>query len=139
MKTRVRADKSFHFVWVAGDDDDEPIAIVLHAFEERLDGFIAEILLGFGEAVGFVDEEHAVESAVDDGVGARGSLADVFRDERGAVALDQVAFAQNAERFIDASHEARDSRLAGAWVAGINGVITRRDGRETLGDTHLLD
>src|SRR5258706_6165355 len=58
----------------------------------------------FGEAVGFVNKKDAVQRRVDHGVCARGGLADILRDESGAVALDQMPLFENSKRFVNPAH-----------------------------------
>ena len=91
------------------------------------------------QAVGLVDEQDAVQRRVNHRIRARPGLADVFSDQRGAVALDQVAFLQNSQRLVNPAHQPGDGRFARARVAGVNGVITGRDRLEPLRNAELLD
>ena len=139
MQAGVGIDEMLHRFRIAGHDDDEPFAVVLHALQQRLDGLRAEVGLVLGQAVGLVDEEDAVERGIDHGVRPRRGLADVFRDEAGAVALDQMALLQQPERAVDAAHETGHGRLARAGIADEDGVVARWDGRQSLAGPQLLE
>ena len=112
--------KRFHLVGIAGQDHDQPLAVVLGPLEQRLDRLAAVHILPFSrhEAVRFVDEQHAVERLVDLGVRFGAGLAHVFGHQAGAVGLDEVAFLQNAHRAKDLAEDPGDGRFAGARVAG---------------------
>jgi hypothetical protein len=106
-------------VRVAGGDDREPVAVVLHALEQLDDRLGAEVALAVGahETVGLVEEQHAVERAVDDGGGLRRRLADVARDEVLARDLDDAVARQQPEALVEAPEQPRDGGLAGAGAA----------------------
>ena len=110
------------------------MAVVLHPLEQRLDRLGAEVeaLLGRGERVGLVDEEHAVEGAAHGPLGLDRGQADVLADETGAVDLDQVAATKEPHRVVHLGEEARDRRLAGARVAEEDEVLRGRDLREPV-------
>ena len=62
----IALDKSPHIVGVPCGDDDDAIPVVLHEFQQRVDGFLAEIVTPAGTAVGrqrigFIDEQDAIE------------------------------------------------------------------------------
>ena len=68
------------------------MAEVLHPLEQRLDRLGPEVLhhrVG-RERVGLVDEQHAVERALDRAVGLDRRRPDVLADEPRAVDLDEV-------------------------------------------------
>src|SRR3712207_2628901 len=46
---RVRVEEVLHLAGVAGDDDDEVVAVVFHHLQERLDGLAAEVVLAAGD------------------------------------------------------------------------------------------
>ncbi len=116
----VGGEELVHAVRVAGEDDDEVVAAVLHDLEEDLDGFLAVVALVFGaeEVVGLVDEEDAAHGFLEDLLGLGGGVADVLADEVVAGDGDEVAGADVAEAVQDAGHAGGDGGLAGAGVAG---------------------
>ena len=134
----VRVEEGAHQPRVAGDDDDEPVAVVLHPLQERLDRLGAEVeapVPAAGrERVRLVDEEHAVERAPDRPIGLDRRLADVLADERGAVDLDEVSLLEQAHGAVHLGEQPGDGRLAGAGVAEEDEVLARRD----LGQVVLL-
>src|SRR5437588_9583827 len=46
-KPGIARDKAMHLGWIAGDDDDEAIAMISHVFEQCFDGIPAEIAFPF--------------------------------------------------------------------------------------------
>ena len=66
-QARVRLEEAPHQPRVAGDDHDEPVAVVLHPLEQRLDRLVAEVepLALARERVRLVDEEDAVDRLAD--------------------------------------------------------------------------
>src|SRR6266540_851942 len=68
MQARVRLEEAAHQRRIAGDDHDEAVAMILHPLQQRLDRLRAEVLpsgVAARERVRLVDEEHAVERALD--------------------------------------------------------------------------
>ena len=107
--------KSCHLGRVAGGDQGEVVAVVLHELDDRVDRLPPEVLLAAaGEGVRLVDEQRAAERRLEHGAGLRGRLADVAGDEVRAVGLDEVALGHEAERAQDLAEQAGDGRLAGA-------------------------
>ena len=91
-------------------------------------------LVAARERVCLVDEEDAVERALDRAVGLDRGRADVLADEPGAVDLDEVAALQQAHRAVHLREQPRDGRLARAGIAEEDEVLARRD----LGEAVLL-
>lgn len=109
----VGVDEAGHELGVAGDDDDEVVAVVFHGFEEGVDGFAAVVVAagGVGEGVGFVDEEDAAYGFIDDFLDFEGGLADVAGDQAGAVDFHEGAFGEDAHGVVDLGQEAAFSFL----------------------------
>src|SRR5437763_13151116 len=130
----IRVEEAVHQLRVAGDDHDEPVAVVLHPLQQRLDRLGPEVLplVAPVERVGLVDEEDAVERAADDAVGLERSRAHVLADEAGPVDLYQVAALRQADRPARLGKEPRNRRLARAWVAEEDEVLRRRDLRQPV-------
>ena len=82
-------DEDRHRAGVAGDDDDEVVAVVLHLLDEGVDRLLAVLVAG--QRVGLVDEEHAADGGLHDLGRLHRGLADVAGDELGAVDLDELA------------------------------------------------
>jgi len=64
---RIGVDEAAHFVGVARDDHHDPVAMVFHELQERLDRFPAEIGARTGRAgqrVGLVDEKNASSASL---------------------------------------------------------------------------
>src|SRR5262249_284297 len=129
----VRGEEPDHELRVAGHDDDESLAIDLHLPEERLDGFMPEVVASVicCEGVRLVDEEDAVERLVHERVRLDRGLTHVLRAEPGAIGFDQVALLQDAESGIHPPEQARDGGLARAGVADEYEVLRHVDNRET--------
>ena len=113
---------------VAGHDHDEPLAVVLHALEQRLDGLRPEVHPCFlaGQGVRLVDEEDAVQRAANDPVGLDRGRADELAHEARAIDLDEVALSQEPHGAVHLREQPRDGRLAGAGVAEEDEVLAGR-------------
>src|SRR6266511_4398238 len=135
MQARVRLEKAAHQRRIAGDDHDEAVAMVLHPLQQRLDRLRAEVLparVAARERVRLVDEEHAVERALDRAVRLDRRRADVLADEPGAIYFDEMAALEQSHRAVHLREQARDRRLARARVAEEDEVLARRDLREPV-------
>ena len=133
---RVGLEELVHAVLVAGEDDDEVVALVLHDLEQDLDRFLAVVLLVFRavQVVGLVDEEHAAHRPLQDVLGLGRRMPDVLADKIVARDRDDVPFAAVAEAVQDLGHAHRDRGLAGARVAG-EAHVQRRC---AAGEAHAL-
>ncbi len=137
-QTRVGGEEAAHLVGVAGGDDDDVVAVVLHQLEQGVDRLPAEVgagALAVGhEGVRLVDEQHTAEGVVEGLGGLDRRTADDLGDEVGAGDLDEVSGAQDAEFGEDAAVEPGHGGLAGAGRAGEDQVAAhRRDGHAELG------
>ena len=85
---------------IAGQDHDQPMAIVLHSLDQCLHGFVSiGVVLSAGDqAVGLVDEQDTVQRFIDFAIGLGGRLPGVFGDESRAIGFDQVPALQQSER-----------------------------------------
>src|SRR6266511_4046017 len=130
LQPRVGLEKAAHQRRIAGDDHDEAVAVVLHPLQQRLDRLGAEVLpplVPSRERVRLVDEEHAVESALDRAIRLDRRRPDVLPHEAGAVDLDEVAALQQSHRAVHLRKQPGDRRLARAGVAEEDEVLARRD------------
>src|SRR5829696_3877229 len=135
LQTGIRLQETAHQRGVAGDDHDEPVAVVLHPLQQRLHRLGPEVArLAAGECVRLVDEEHAVERSPDRAVGLDRSRADVLADEPRAIDLHEVPALEQAHRSVHLGEQPRDRRLARARVAEKDEVLRGRD----LGEPELL-
>ncbi len=114
----VRGEEFLHLVRVAGRDQHESAAVVLHAREQRVDGLGAETAAPrLGQPVDLVDQQHPVEGPVHGPVGTDRRAADHTRHQVGDLRLHQVAAAQQTEVPVDLAHQPGDRGLAGAGIA----------------------
>ena len=106
--------------------------MVLHQLKQGVHGLPAEVVAAAGggadQAVGFVDEQHAVQRQVDGVADLDGGVSDVAGHQGGAVGLDQVVALEVAQAVQDLAHEAGDGGLAGAGVAEEHAMQGRRLG-----------
>ena len=131
-----------HQTRVPGDDDHEPVPVILHPLQEGLDRFLAEVdtpLARPREGVGLVDEKDAVECPSDDTFGLQRGHAHVFTDEAGTVDLDKVAFSEQPHRPVHVGEQSGDRGLAGTGVSEENEVLGGRHLREAALETLPLD
>ena len=107
------------------------MAVVLHSLQQRLDRLGPEVLPHVGarprEGVRLVDEEDAVEGALDRAVGLDRRRPHVLADEPRPVDLDQVALLEQAHRAVHLREQARDRRLARPRVAEEDEVLRGRN------------
>src|SRR5208282_3442429 len=118
-QTGIGVEEAAHLAGIAGDNDAEPVAVVLHQLEQGVDRLAAEVgaVMGGSEAVGLVDEEDAVEGCLDGLAGLDGGLADEAGDEQGTVDFEDMAGAQKAEADENLAHETGGGGLAGSGIA----------------------
>src|SRR5208282_6868142 len=133
-QTGIGVEEAAHLAGIAGDNDAEPVAMVLHQLEQGVDRLAAEVgaVMGGSEAVGLIDEEDAVEGGLDGVAGLDGGLADEAGDEQGAVDLDDMAGAQKAEADENLAHETGGGGLAGSGIAEEDEMEARRFGPDAV-------
>ena len=102
-EARVLGDEDRHRVGVAGHDEHQVVAPVLHLLDQGVDGF-GPVLVA-GQAVRLVDEQHPTRRRGDDLGGLHRGLPEVAGHQLGPVDLDQLAFAEQAEGAVDAAHQ----------------------------------
>ena len=116
-----------HLPVVAGQDDDEPVAVVLGALEQRLDRLVAEpVAVPFAvvdQAVGLIDEQHPTQRLIDQFVGLDGGGAQVLAHQVSALRLQHGRRFQQAERVVDLGDDPRDRSLARSRRAKKNEVL----------------
>ena len=112
-------DEFLHQVGIARHDDNEILAVVLHAFQQDFDGLAAKIVavLLVDQGVGLVDEQHAAQSFLDDLLGFQGGLSHISGHQAGAVHLDELSLGQNADGVVNFGQQTGHRGLAGAGVA----------------------
>jgi hypothetical protein len=83
-----------HAVFVAGQDHDEPVAVVLRDLQEDLDRLLAVVALVLGpvQVVGLVDEQHAAVRALEHVLRLGRRVPDVLSHEILAGDRQQVPF-----------------------------------------------
>ena len=140
LQAGVGVDQLGHLVRVAGGDDRQVVAVVLHELDDRVDRLPPEVLLAApGERIGLVDEQRPAERGLHRLPRPHGRLADVAGDEVGAVGLHEVALGHDAEGPQDLAQQTSDGRLAGARIAGEHEVVTGLEGRQPPLLAELLD
>src|SRR6202022_773066 len=119
-KAGIARDEAMHLGWIARDDDDEPVAMIFHIFEQCFDGLAAEIAFPFGrgQAVGLIDEENAIERRSAYVERLHRGLTDIAADELASVGLEQMAFAKHAKRAIDIAERPRHDGFSDARRSG---------------------
>jgi hypothetical protein len=97
FEARIGGQKLIHFIGVAGNDYDEPTALVFHPLEENLNGLKPEVILcAGGQRIGFVNEQHSPDGLINEGISLHRCLPNILCDKRLTIALDQMpAFKQS--------------------------------------------
>ena len=121
-----------HTVLVAGQDDDQVVAVVLHHLQQDLDRLrtVVALVLWPVKVVGLVDEQHPAHSLLDHLLGLGCGVADVLSDQVVACDRDQVALPHVTQAMEYLGHAHGDGGLAGAGVAGEAHVERGRDRRQ---------
>jgi len=120
-----------HPVLVAGQDDHQVLALVLHDLEQDLDGLlpVVALVLRAVQVVGLVDEQHAAHGPLEDLLGLGRGVPDVLADEFLAGDGDQVPAPGVAEPLEQLGHPERHRGLAGTRAAG-EAHVQVRPGRD---------
>ena len=103
-----------HLVLVASDNHNETVTVVLHALEDGgycLLTVVVAIATLWGEGIGLVDEQHAIEGFHDDAVGLGTCLSDILATKSCSVGLDGMSLLQHTEILVDTSDDAGDGGL----------------------------
>ena len=131
LQSGVGVDERLHLRRVAGGDQGEVVAVVLHVLDDGVDRLPAEVLLAAAsEGVGLVDQQRPAERRLEHGSRLRRRLADVAGDEVGSIGLHEVALGHQAEAAQDLAEQPGHRRLAGARVAGEDEVVARLERRQ---------
>ena len=95
-------DKSLHPVRVTGHDDDQVLSVVLHVFQQHLDGLMSEVVgaVRAGQGVGLIDKQHAAHRLLYRLLGLQGSLAHKTGHQSGPVHLHQLTGGQHPYRLV---------------------------------------
>ena len=112
-------DELLHQLGVARHDDHQVLPVVLHVFQQDLDGLPAEVVpvVLIHQGIGLVDEQHAADGLLDDLLGLQGGLPHKAGHQAGAVHLHQLALGQHADGVIQLGQKAGHRSLACPRVA----------------------
>jgi hypothetical protein len=133
----VARQKFAHRVRIAGDDDDQPIPLVFHFFQQGVYRLSAEVVSRaavLDQRVSFVDKKDTIQRIGNLLPGLQRRLPDEARDQSRPICLDQMAFLKHAEIAQDGAVKAGHRRFAGTGRPGEDHV--QRDGGR--GQTLLL-
>src|SRR5205085_3551497 len=70
LESGIGVNEPIHLIGIPGDNKDQPVAVVFHALEQRLDSLVAKIFAFLGQTVGFIDEKNSIQGGINHGVGA---------------------------------------------------------------------
>ena len=141
-QARIAVDETPHLVSIAGDDHDDAVAVVFHELQQRVDRFLAGIVIVAvlrGQGVGLVDEQNAVERLAAFFQGSCCGLPDISRHHAGAIGLDDMPSAKHLQASKDIADEAGDFGLADAGRPGEHHVLAERRHIQPLIPPLLLD
>ena len=102
----VAAEELLHAVLVAGDDDDQIVAMVLHLLQQHLDRLLAVVTLVLRsiQVVGLVDEQHSAHCALENLPRLRRGVTDVLADQIVTRDRDQVSLSHVTQAMQDLRH-----------------------------------
>ena len=96
----VRRQEQRHLLAVPGQDHHQVIAVVLNTLYQGVNGFQPKAVLAAAvQAVCFINEQSAAQSALDHLVGQRSRVADIAAHQVGTGHFHQLAAAQCADGF----------------------------------------
>ena len=81
LQTRIAVDEPLHRFGISGYDHDQVIPVILHRLQDRVDCFLAEILILRGKCIGFIDEQYPAERSLNLLLGLERCLTDVPRNQ----------------------------------------------------------
>ncbi len=140
LQATVGLEEVVHLLLVAGHDNHQVVAVVLHLLQQGVHGLGAKVVAAAVERVGLVDKEHAAQCALHHGLGLGRGASDVLGDKVRAGDLHQVPLGEDALLFENLGHDARNRGLARAGVAQKHHVAgTRRTRAQTELALALLD
>ena len=115
----VGVDKGVHQVFIPRYNDHQIIPVVLHGFQDGVDGLLAEILPAVSaQGVGLIDEQHAAQRLFQDLRGLESCLPYIARHQAAAVHLYQLSLGEDSQRMIDPGHDPGYRGFAGSRIAG---------------------
>ena len=134
-ESRVASNHRLHLDGVARQNHHQLVALIFHAFKQRLNGFPAVLILAalVDQRVGFVDEQNSIERLVNFGIGFGARLSGVLGNQTASIGFDQVTFFQNAQGTINLGNDPRDGRFPGPWISDERHVQTRPRRWQSLG------
>lgn len=78
------------------------VAVVLHGFEDSVDGLLTKVVFGLAvEGVSLVDEQHAAHGLFNDLLGLEGGLTYVAGHQTAAVHLHQLSLGEKPQAVVD--------------------------------------
>src|SRR5450432_2495862 len=137
----IAAEKGLHARLVAGQDDDEVIALVFHHLQQNLDDFLPVVALVLGpiQVISLVDEKHTAHRAFEHVLGFRRGMTDVLTDEVIARDRDHMVATDVTKPVQDLGHAHRHGGLARARVAGKAHVQAWRARAQAQAAARLVD
>ncbi len=118
-KAGVLVKEAFHFIRIAGEDDDGFTAAVFHFLNDGVDGLVAVGAVAVvNEGVGFIDEENVTFGFSKDFLNFGGGLANVLANEVTATDFDELAAFKDVVFAKNVGKEAGNGGFGGAGVAG---------------------
>ena len=117
-KAGIAVDELFHRPRVASDDHDQVIPVILHGFQDRVDGFLTEVFLSGSQRVCLVDKQNSTQRFLDLLLGLQGSLPYIAGHKSGPVHLHQLSLRQDADLGIELGEDPGHRCLAGTGVSG---------------------
>ena len=119
-EARIGREELVHPVFIASQDHNQIVSLVLHDLQQDFDGFLAVIALVLGavQVIGLVDEQNAAHRLFEHFLRLRRRVADILADKVVARHRNEMPAPDIAKPVQNISHPHRNRRLAGPRIAG---------------------
>src|SRR5690606_15531024 len=117
-QTRIRHQELLRLQRVTGQDENEPVSMILHRLYKRIDRFLAEVLLSAtGKTVGLVDKQYAAKRFAYEIPSFLRRVSDILSDKISPLDLDEMPFREHAHLLEKLGDNAGNRCLARSGIA----------------------
>ena len=116
--------KPLHFLRVAGNNDREPVAIIVHLLEQYRDSLGAIIArVRWFQGISLIDKEYAIKGLANDFKHFGCRRSHMLTNQTGAIGFDQVSFLEYSELLVNPADDAGHRGFPGAGIAGEHQMV----------------
>ena len=115
-QTRIHHQELFHLVLIAGSYHDKLATIVLHAFHQRVDSFLAILVTTITERIGFINEQDAAHRLVTHIINNLRGFTHVLSDQSGTTGLNDAGCGKDLHSLKYLTHLTCNRGLTCSWI-----------------------